>query len=47
MEIEAGKNLSDKAMYDYRLIRAAIDSKDQKAYAELMDRYRDSIYSCC
>lgn len=31
-------------MYDYRLIRAAIDSKDQKAYAELMDRYRDSIY---
>jgi RNA polymerase sigma factor (sigma-70 family) len=44
MEIEAGKNLSDKAMYDYRLIRAAIDSKDQKAYAELMDRYRDSIY---
>lgn len=31
-------------MYDYRLIRAAIDNKDQKAYAELMDRYRDSIY---
>lgn len=44
MEIDAGKNLSDKAMYDYRLIRAAIDNKDQKAYAELMDRYRDSIY---
>jgi RNA polymerase sigma factor (sigma-70 family) len=43
MELEAGKNLSDKAMYDYRLIRAAIDTKDQKAYAELMDRYRDSI----
>lgn len=31
-------------MYDYRLIREAIDNKDQKAYAELMDRYRDSIY---
>lgn len=37
-------NLSDKAQYDYQLVRKAMDEKDEKAYAELMDRYRDSIY---
>ena len=37
-------NLSIKAVYDYTLIRAALDKGDQKAYAELMERYRDSIY---
>lgn len=37
-------NLSDKAQYDYKLVRLAIDKGDQKAYAELMGRYRDSIY---
>jgi len=36
-------NLSDKAQYDYQLIQQAKNG-DQKAYAELMDRYRDSIY---
>lgn len=44
MEVQPGNNLSEKALYDYKLIRLAIDEKDQKAYAELMDRYRDSIY---
>jgi len=43
MEIEPGLNLSDKARYDYKLVQAAIKG-DQKAYADLMDRYRDSIY---
>lgn len=42
--MEIGPNLSDKALHDYKLVRAAIDSGDQKAYAELMVRYRDSIY---
>ncbi|MBN2519397.1 MAG: sigma-70 family RNA polymerase sigma factor [Bacteroidales bacterium] len=36
-------NLSEKAQYDYRLVQLAI-SGDQKAYAELMERYRDAIY---
>lgn len=36
--------LSEKARYDYRLVRAAVDMGDQKAFAELMDRYRDSVY---
>jgi len=42
--MEIGPNLSDKALHDYKLVRAAIDKGDQKAYAELMVRYRDSIY---
>jgi len=37
-------HLSDKAKHDYGLVRRAVDEKDQKAYTELMGRYRDSIY---
>ena len=37
-------NLSDKALKDYNLVKKAIDMGDQKAYAELMSRYKDSIY---
>jgi RNA polymerase sigma-70 factor (ECF subfamily) len=37
-------NLSDKAVRDYQLVRRAVDHHDQKAYAELMARYKDSIY---
>ena len=42
--MEVNDNLSEKAQYDYRLVRRAVDNGDQKAYAELMSRYRDSIY---
>lgn len=35
--------LSSKAQYDLRLVEEARKG-DQKAYAELMDRYRDSVY---
>jgi len=44
MEVAISESLSDKARVDYRLVRAAIDNGDQKAYAQLMERYRDSIY---
>ncbi len=37
-------HLSDKARHDYALVLKAVDSKDQKAFAELMERYRDSIF---
>ena len=37
------ENLSYKARYDYDLVQKA-KAGDQNAYAELMDRYRDSIY---
>ncbi|ASB48107.1 RNA polymerase sigma factor [Alkalitalea saponilacus] len=36
-------NLSEKARYDLDLVKRA-ESGDQKAYAELMARYRDAIY---
>ncbi len=42
--MEVNENLSDKARYDLALVRRAVDNNDQKAYAELMQRYRDSIY---
>ena len=34
--MEVIENLSEKALYDYNLVRRAVDSKDQKAYAELI-----------
>ena len=43
MELGDDSHLSDKAQQDYKLVQQAIKG-DQKAYASLMDRYRDSIY---
>jgi len=37
-------SLSSKALHDLKLVKAAINTGDQKAYAELMGRYRDSVY---
>ena len=41
--MEVNTNLSEKAQRDYLLVQRA-NNGDQKAYAELMDRYRDAIY---
>jgi RNA polymerase sigma factor (sigma-70 family) len=41
MEIESG--LSEKAQHDLKVIHRALNG-DSKAYAELLDRYRDSVY---
>ncbi|MCD6597230.1 MAG: sigma-70 family RNA polymerase sigma factor [Bacteroidales bacterium] len=41
--MEINQNLSEKARYDFSLVMLAVNG-DQKAYAELMDRYRDAIY---
>lgn len=41
--MELGPNLSDKAKYDLVLVEQAVNG-DQKAYAELLERYRDAIY---
>ncbi|MCU0433797.1 MAG: sigma-70 family RNA polymerase sigma factor [Bacteroidia bacterium] len=43
-DVIENENLSDKALHDYRLVRKALDHSDQRAYAELMGRYRDSVY---
>ncbi len=41
--MEISPNLSNKALQDYVLVQKAIKG-DERAYAELMGRYRDSIY---
>ncbi len=41
--MEISPNLSEKAQYDYLLVESA-KTGDQKAFAELMGRYRDAIY---
>lgn len=41
--MELNQNLSDKAKFDLILVDRAVHG-DQKAYAELLDRYRDAIY---
>ena len=39
-----GSHLSKKAKKDYELVIRATKKKDQQAFAELMDKYKDSIY---
>lgn len=36
--------LTTKAVYDYKLVQSALNNGDQKAYAELLHRYRESVY---
>jgi RNA polymerase sigma-70 factor (ECF subfamily) len=41
--MELNPNLSEKAQHDFLLVKKAREG-DQKAYAELLGRYRDAIY---
>ena len=41
--MEITNNLSEKALYDYKIVKNAI-AGDEKAYAELFKRYKDSVY---
>ncbi len=41
--MDINPNLSDKGKHDFMLVQLA-EKGDQKAYAELMGRYRDAIY---
>jgi len=41
---ELNQQFSDKALRDFKLIDLATEGKDQTAYAELMDRYKNSVY---
>ena len=42
--MENTSHLTEKAFRDYQLVKRAVDDGDQKAYAELMKNYRDSLY---
>ena len=44
MEKNLKSNLSAKANYDWKLVQKALNQSDQQAYAELMGRYRDTIF---
>lgn len=38
------QRLTTKAVYDFRLVKLAIEKDDQKAYAELLHRYKESVF---
>lgn len=42
--MEVGSHLTEKGLRDYKLVQSAINTGDQKAFAELMNNYRDSLY---
>lgn len=42
--MDVSSNFSPRAQEDYELVKKAVDQHDQQAYAQLMSRYRDSIY---
>src|SRR5512137_2963449 len=42
--MEVISHLTEKAQRDYRLVKRAVNQGDQKAYAELMNNYRESLY---
>jgi len=42
--MELSINLTEKAQRDYKLVCQALEQSDQKAYAELMNHYKDSLY---
>jgi len=42
--MEVASHLTKKAQRDYRLVIRARENGDQKAYAELLNNYRDSLY---
>ena len=43
--MDVNPNLSDKARYDYALVLRVTKENDQRAFGELMERYRDSIFT--
>lgn len=42
--MEVASHLTDKALRDYKLVQLAVEEGNQKAYADLMNNYKDSIY---
>ncbi|TSA29078.1 MAG: sigma-70 family RNA polymerase sigma factor [Bacteroidetes bacterium] len=42
--MEVASHLTEKAQRDYKLVIEARENGDQRAYAELLNNYRDSLY---
>lgn len=42
--METGLNQNNRAQHDFELVRKAVEHGDQKAFAELLEQYRDPIH---
>jgi RNA polymerase sigma factor (sigma-70 family) len=42
--MEISNHLTEKGKRDYLLIQSALNRNDERAYTELMEHYRDSLY---
>jgi RNA polymerase sigma-70 factor (ECF subfamily) len=42
--MEVNPRLTEKGLRDYKLVKLAVNTGDQNAYAELLNHYRDSLY---
>lgn len=42
--MEVNSHLTKKGLHDFKLVQSAVKTGDQKAYAELLNNYRDSLY---
>lgn len=43
-ELNENNRLTTKAVYDFKLVQSALNEGNQKAYAELLQRYKESVY---
>ena len=44
LDKDTENRLTTKAVYDYNLVRKAVDENDQQAFAELLQRYREPVF---
>mgnify|MGYP001021248449 CR=1 FL=1 len=44
LDKESEQRLTTKAVYDYKLVLLAVETNDQKAFAELLQRYKESVF---
>ena len=42
--MEVAEHLTEKAKHDFVLVQSALNRGDQQAYADLLNKYRDSLY---
>ncbi|MCP4552638.1 MAG: sigma-70 family RNA polymerase sigma factor [Bacteroidetes bacterium] len=42
--MEVNSHLTEKGLRDYKLVQLAVNTGNQKAFTELMNNYRDSLY---
>ena len=42
---QPSKNLSERALEDYEIVLRAIDYKEERAFTELMSRYKEAIFN--